>query len=168
MLQPPQNCISSLQKVFIDFVWQSRHYVKSDILYLHKSQGGLGLVHILSRLHAFRLRFIHEYFYYDSHTCFRIANVFFRRVYNFGYSQQLFLLMPVKYDVSNIPPFYQSLMNTLPLFSHQKVIPLCPVDGIPFEPLWNNSYVTHNSNIITDTVIQQFISLGITQVKHLM
>ena len=36
-----------------------------------------------------------------------------------------------------------------------------------FEPLWYNSYVTHNSNIITDTVIQQFISLGITQVKHL-
>ena len=42
-----------------------------------------------------------------------------------------------------------------------------PVDGIPFEPLWYNSYVTHNINIITDTVIQQFISLGITQVKHL-
>ena len=53
--------------------------------------------------------------------------------------------MPVKYDVSNIPPFYQSLKK----------------------PLWYNSYVTHNSNSITDTVIQQFISLGITQVKHL-
>ena len=42
-----------------------------------------------------------------------------------------------------------------------------PLDGIPFEPLWYNGYATHNSNIITDTVIQQFISLGITQVKHL-
>ena len=58
-------------------------------------------------------------------------------------------------------------MNTWSLFSHQKVTPPSPVDGIPFEPLWYNSYVTHNSNIITDTVIQQFISLGITQVKHL-
>ena len=63
--------------------------------------------------------------------------------------------------------FYQSLMNTWPLFSHQKVTPPSPVDGIHFEPLWYNSYVTHNSNIITDTVIQQVISLGITQVKHL-
>ena len=45
--------------------------------------------------------------------------------------------------------------------------PPCPVDDIPFEPLWYNSYVTHNRNVITDTVIQQFISLGITQVKHL-
>ena len=27
-------------------------------------------------------------------------------------------------------------------------------DGIPFEPLWYNSYVTHNINIITVTVIQ--------------
>ena len=36
-----------------------------------------------------------------------------------------------------------------------------------FEPLWYNSHVTHNRNIIKDTVIQQFISLGITQVKHL-
>ena len=71
--------------------------------------------------------------------------------------------MPVKYDVSNIPPFYQSLMNTWSLFSHQNVTPSSPVDGIPFEQLWYNSYVTHNSTIITDTVI----SLGITQVKHL-
>ena len=76
VLQPPQNYISSFQKVFIDFVWQGRHWVKSDILYLRKSQGGLGLVHILSRLHAFRLRFIHEYLYCGRHSCFRIAIVF--------------------------------------------------------------------------------------------
>ena len=168
VLQPPQKYISSLQKAFIDFVWQGRHWAKSDILYLRKSLGGLGLVHILSILHAFRLRFIHEYLYYDRHICYRIANVFFRRVYNFGYSKQLFLLMPVKYDVSNIPPFYQSLINTWSLFSHKKSDTTLPNRWYTiFEPLWYNSYVTHNRNIITDTVIQQFISLGITQVKHL-
>ena len=75
--------------------------------------------------------------------------------------------MSVKYDVSNIPLFYQSLMNTWALFSHHKVTPPSAVNGIPFEPVWYNRYVTHNSNIITDTFIQQFISLGITQVKHL-
>ena len=100
VLQPPQNYISSLQKAFIDFVWQGRHWVKSDILYLRKSQGGLGLVHILSILHAFRLRFIHEYLYYDRLSCFRIANVFFRRVYNFGYSKQLFLLILATFHLS--------------------------------------------------------------------
>ena len=83
VLQPPQNYISSLQKAFIDFVWQGRHWVKSAKLYLRKSQGGLGLVHILSRLHAFRLRFIHEYLYYDSHSCFRIANLFIEEFITF-------------------------------------------------------------------------------------
>ena len=58
-------------------------------------------------------------------------------------------------------------MITWSLFSHQKVTPPSPVDSIPFEPLWYNSYVTNNSNIITDIVIQHFISFGITQVKHL-
>ena len=54
VLQPPQNYISSLQKVFIDFVWQGRHWFKSDKLYLRKSYGGLGLVHILSKpLHLY-------------------------------------------------------------------------------------------------------------------
>ena len=72
VLQPPQHYISSLQKVFIDFVWQCRHWVKSGILYLRKSQGGLGLVH---RLHAFRLRFSHEYLYYDRHSCFRFSSL---------------------------------------------------------------------------------------------
>ena len=47
-----------------------------------------------------------------------------------------------------------------------KMTPPSPVDGIPFELLWYNSYVTHNSNIIMDTVIQQ-LSVGLTQVKHL-
>ena len=28
VLQPPQNYMSSLQKVFIDFVWQCHHWVK--------------------------------------------------------------------------------------------------------------------------------------------
>ena len=54
---------SSLPKVLIDFVRQGCHWIKSDRLYLHKLYGGLGLVHILSRLHAFRLKFIHEYSY---------------------------------------------------------------------------------------------------------
>ena len=76
VLQPPYNYISSLQRVFIDVVWQGCHWVKSDRLYLRKSQGSLGLVHMLSILHAFRLRFIHEYLYYDHHSCFRITNVF--------------------------------------------------------------------------------------------
>ena len=75
--------------------------------------------------------------------------------------------MHVNYYVSNIPPFYQIIMNTWSLFSHQNVSPPSTVDDISFEPLWYNSSVTHNSNNITDTVIQQFISLGITQVYHL-
>ena len=58
VLLPPQNYISSLQKVFTDFVWQGRHWIKSDRLYLHKSDGDLSLVHILSIVHAFRLIFI--------------------------------------------------------------------------------------------------------------
>ena len=76
VLQHPHNYISSFQKVFIDFVWQCCPWVKSDILYLRKSQGGLGIVHMLSRVHAFRLRFFHKYLYYECHSCFRIANVF--------------------------------------------------------------------------------------------
>ena len=43
-------------------------------------------------------------------------------------------------------------MNTWSLFSQQKVTPPSQVDGIPFKQLWYNSYVTQNSNIITDTV----------------
>ena len=38
--------------------------------------------------------------------------------------------MHVKYDVSNIPPFYQSLMNTWSLFLYQNVTPPFPLDGI--------------------------------------
>ena len=107
-------------------------------------------MHILSRLHSFRLRFIHEYLYHDRHSYFWIANVYLEE---FGYYKQLFLIMPVKYDVSNIPPFYQSLMNTWAHLSHQKVTPPSLVDGIHLEPLWYNRYVTHNSNVIKVSMV---------------
>ena len=57
--------------------------------------------------------------------------MYFKRGNNFGYSKQLFLITSVNCDVSNIPPFYQSLINTWSFFSHQKVTPSSPVDGIP-------------------------------------
>ena len=38
----------------------------------------------------------------------------------FGYSKHLFLIVPVNYDVTNIPPFYQSIMNTWSLFSNKR------------------------------------------------
>ena len=50
----------------------------------------------------------------------------------------------------------------------QKVTPPSPVDSKPFNRCGIESYVTHNSNIMTNTVIQHFISLGITQVKHFL
>ena len=47
VLQPLHKIyVLSLQKVFIDFVCQSRHWLKSDRLYLLKWYGGFGLVHI--------------------------------------------------------------------------------------------------------------------------
>ena len=101
--------VTSLQKLFIDFVWQGRHWIRCDLLYLHKSDGGLGLVHILSRLHAFRLRFIQDYLYYDNNSCFMIANVFFRKVNNFGYTNQLFSIKPDVYSYDCIPQYYKCI-----------------------------------------------------------
>ena len=57
-------------------------------------------------------------------------------------------------------------MTPISYYVSQTVKRPCPVDGIPFEPLWYNSYATHNSNIFIDSVIQQLILLVITQVKH--
>ena len=63
---------------------------------------------------------MHTYTYYDSHSCFRVANAVFVRINNLGYVKQLFLIMHVNYDVSKIAPFYQSLMKMWSLFSRQK------------------------------------------------
>ena len=77
---------------------------------------------------------------------------FFRRVNNFGYCKQLFLIMHVNYAISK-STFLSKLNEHVVTFLTLKVTQPSPVDGIPFESLWYNSYVTHNSNIITDTVI---------------
>ena len=49
----PDEIINAIQSKFVDFLWQGKHWVSKEMLYLPVCTGGQGLVHILSRIRDF-------------------------------------------------------------------------------------------------------------------
>ena len=48
-LHPPEALLLTIQKHLLDFFWGGKHWVKPEVLYLPLSDGGHGLIDILSR-----------------------------------------------------------------------------------------------------------------------
>lgn len=57
-IDPPADVLAKIQSILIDFFWDKLHWVKKSVLYLSKEEGGLGLIHLLSRTAVFRLQYI--------------------------------------------------------------------------------------------------------------
>ena len=41
------------------FLWQRKHFISKEMLYLPIDMGGQGLIHIISRIRHFRIQFVY-------------------------------------------------------------------------------------------------------------
>ena len=60
-MEPPSGLIRKIQGLMVDFFWDRMHWVPQAVLFLPKEEGGQGLIHIESRVAAFRLQFLQRY-----------------------------------------------------------------------------------------------------------
>ena len=113
VLEPAADYSVTLQKKFIDCVWQGRHWISREKIVLSKGQGGLGLVDINCRLLSFRARFIHDYLYGDDYLCFRLADSFFSKMVSYNYTKQLFLIDCSQIELDTIQFSFYMIENIL-------------------------------------------------------
>ncbi len=45
VLNPPKELLITIQKAFVDLLWNGHHWLIPEILYLPMAEGGQGLIH---------------------------------------------------------------------------------------------------------------------------
>ena len=166
-LTPPHDTLAHIQSLIVNFLWQGRHWIPAETLYLPLEKGGQNVIHLPSRINALRLHFIQRYLYSDyDHPSFCFTNYFFKTVGNLSYDRQL-LTTNINCTLLNLPLFYTELLQ---YWNSLCKIRKCDTTNpaiIFKEPLFNNPLVTHpidNAPFILD----HFVDAGITKVGDLI
>ncbi len=121
-VDPPIHLLAQIQAILVDFFWDNLHWVQQSILYLPKDGGGQGLIHLQSRTAAFRLQFLQRLFDGASDFSWRaVACTLLQNYRGSGLDKHLFLLDPLKMDLSKMSYFYRNLFKMSSLFHCQKV-----------------------------------------------
>ncbi len=63
VLEPPEELISNIQRIFVNFFWSGQHWIRAAALYLPVQEGGQGLVDVRSRIRAFRIQAVQRLLY---------------------------------------------------------------------------------------------------------
>ena len=166
-LCPPTMLINNIQKLFVNFFWQGRHWLPAETIYLPPSQGGQGLIHLPSRIASFRLQYIQRYFYSNlNHPCFYFTSYFLKRFNNLKYDKQLFVTN-VPLSFVNIPVYYCELMKVWSSVPTIRKGQPTTYYSVCQEPLFYNSVILHPLHNVPLT-LTHFREAGITTIGDLV
>lgn len=80
VLNPPDDFIREIQKVFVNFFWDGQHWLRESVLYPQLSEGCQGLMDIESKVAAFRLQTAQRLLYHQSQNWTEIACALLNKV----------------------------------------------------------------------------------------
>jgi len=90
-LDPPITLMTKLKALLVDFFWDKLHWVPQSILFLSKEAGGQGLIHLQSRIAAFRLQFVQRLLTVsDVFNWNAVARLILDRLGNFNLGRTIF------------------------------------------------------------------------------
>ncbi|KAI7804071.1 pol-like protein [Triplophysa rosa] len=120
-VDPPLQLVAKIQAILVDFFWDKLHWVPQNVLFLPKEEGGQGLVHLQSRIAAFRLQFVQRLLGGPSNCSWRaVACQILRSFASLGLDKALFLMDPQKMNTSTLPVFYRNTFKVWSLFDVQR------------------------------------------------
>ncbi|KAK5852456.1 hypothetical protein PBY51_023923 [Eleginops maclovinus] len=166
-LTPPKGLIEDIQRTIVDFFWSGRHWVRAAALYLPVAEEGQGLIHIQSKIAAFRLRTAQSLLYDSGPSWLEMAKLLLRRVGRLGYQKQQFLLTPEDVDLSGLTPFYTSVLQAWQIFKISRVINEIPGMWLFEEPLFFNKLIRIRS-LQSASLQASLREAGCTKLGHLM
>lgn len=111
VLNPPNDIVSGIQRMLIDFFWSGYHWTKAAVLYLPVNEGGHGLIDIKSRIMTFRLQVAQRLLYFGETMWTDTACALLQKVDIFKYDKQLFLMRLADLNLSGTSSFYHSVLK---------------------------------------------------------
>ena len=120
-IDPPPGLISNIQSLIVDFFWDKLHWIPQSVLFLPKEEGGQGLVHLASRVAAFRLQFLQRLLYGPNDLVWRpLACTLLKSLGGLDMDRSLFLMDPRTLSTQRLPCFYCGVFKVLSLFKIQR------------------------------------------------
>lgn len=114
--------------------------MQQGVLFLPKEEGGHGLVQLKSRIAAFRLQFLQRFLYGSLENGWRVvACSILHSVIGVGLDKSLFLMDPLKLNVSKLPVFYENLFKVWNLFDLRRNEMTPSIHWLLEEPLINGA-----------------------------
>ncbi len=139
-LDPPAQILTKIQGMLVDFFGDKLHWVSQSVLYLPKEEGGHGLIHLKSRIAAFRLQFLQRFLYKSSINGWRaVTCAILHRTEGLGLDKSLFLIDPFKVNVNGLPVFHRNLFKVWSLFKSQRNETTLSLYWLLEEPLINGA-----------------------------
>ncbi len=127
-LDPPAQILTKIQGMLVDFFGDKLHWVSRSLLYLPKEEGGHGLIHLKSRIAAFRLQFLQRFLYKSSINGSRAVTCA-------NPNPSVLCKMahvtadPFKVNVNGLPVFYQIFLRFGVFLNHREMRPHFPFIG---------------------------------------
>ncbi len=166
VLNPPEEFLREIQKVFVDFFWNGQHWLRESVLYLQLSEGGQGLMDIKSKVAAFRLQTAQRLLYHQSQNWAEIACVLLKRVGRMNLDRHLFLINLKEVDFNGLSSFYTSVLNAWQIFIVKREQSEITHEWVLEEPLIFNPLL---SGVILKSkgVCTSLVRAGICKICHL-
>jgi len=168
-IDPPLGLLLKIQSILIDFFWDKLHWVPKAVLYLPKEEGGHGLIHLQSRIAAFRLQFAQRLLNGPVDSSWK--SIAFAILLNFeglGLDKALFWLNPKKMDLSKLPIFYRNFFKVWTLFIVQKLDNAGSLYWTLQEPLIHGSRLDISSKGPFPALEGTLLRSGIISLGHLV
>ncbi len=167
ILEPPEDLVRQIQRCLVDFFWSGQHWLKAPVLYLHRHEGGQGLVDIISRVKTFRLQVAQRLLYGKDVSWAGIACTLLRKAGNMGLDRHLFLMEINKLDLAGLTPFYRSLFKVWTLFKFSRELNNAQSLWQREEPLLFNPAL--NLDVFEDMSLRRSLwAAKITKIGHLI
>lgn len=166
IMVPPTGFLEEIQRLVVDFFWSGRHWKKEALLYLPVTEGGQGLIDIISRVAGFRLQAAKRFLYGTSARWMDIAEMLLRKAGKLGLDKQLFLMEPPTHGFNELPPFYNSLLTAWKNLNVFRQPDPPPGMWIFEEPLFDNVFIaadTFSSSALRSRLVQA----GILKLGHI-
>lgn len=112
VMEPPEELICKIQRTFVDFFWSGEHWIRAAALYLPVYEGGQGLVDVRSKISAFRIQAAQRFLYCKDLAWTETAKMILQKAGGLKLDRHLFLMELHKVNLSEITPFYRSMLHS--------------------------------------------------------
>lgn len=166
-VDPQAYFLIKIQSILIDFFWYKLHWLQKHALYLSKDERGHGLVHLQSRIAAFRIQFIQRLLKGSEDANWRIVTFSVLKDFDgLGLDKVLLWMDPQKVKLSKFPVFYQNLFKVWALIEVQNKRTLNSLYWLLQEPLFFGSRLDLSKEMGYSVIEEDLLNSGISTIGH--